>query len=168
MIKMNLFVIMIIAILISGCASHVSHTVMEVHSEETFITDMIPHHQEAVDASKIILSTENEELKELANNIIAAQEQEIEMMNNWLDEWYPQSSYKAMYHPMMPDLSSLSGEERDKAYLEGMIAHHQMAVQMAQDVLKLNPRPEVKELAENIITTQNAEIDQMRQMLKEY
>jgi uncharacterized protein (DUF305 family) len=167
--KMNLFLVMVVGVFLAGCANHSDSMIhMNVQSEETFITDMIPHHQEAVDSSKIILSTENEELKELANNIISAQEQEIEMMNNWLEEWYPSSTYTATYHAMMPNLNALSGNSRDKAYLEGMIMHHQMAVSMAQDMLKLESRPEVKELAENIITTQNSEIAQMRELLKEY
>jgi uncharacterized protein (DUF305 family) len=52
-----------------------------VNSEFDFTYLMIPHHQEAVDTSKILLqTTENPELIKLANNIIASQDKEINMM----------------------------------------------------------------------------------------
>ena len=49
-----------------------------------------------------------------------------------------------------------------------MVAHHQMAVQMAQQVLLLNPREEVADFAKEVIRVQTAEIDEMEEMLKNY
>ena len=52
-----------------------------VISEEQFIRDMIPHHQEAVDTSnQIVARGVNQEEKALAQNIIDAQTKEIAMM----------------------------------------------------------------------------------------
>lgn len=52
-----------------------------------FIQGMIPHHQGAVDMANIILEHgDDEEAKELARNIIKAQEEEIEWMKNWLND----------------------------------------------------------------------------------
>jgi uncharacterized protein (DUF305 family) len=50
----------------------------------------------------------------------------------------------------------------DKAFIEEMIPHHQMAVMMAQMLKSSTTRPEMKQLADNIIEAQNKEIEQMR------
>lgn len=139
-----------------------------VESEEEFIVEMIPHHQEAVDTSVVVLSsTQNEDLQVLAQDIIDAQENEISMMNGWLDEWYD-GGYEASYQNMMPDLESLEGADRDVAYIEGMIMHHMMAVMMAKQVIALEPREEVAQFAQDVIDVQSREIAQMREMLEQY
>ncbi|MBE9051461.1 DUF305 domain-containing protein [Nostocales cyanobacterium LEGE 11386] len=51
----------------------------------------------------------------------------------------------------------------DLRFLDGMILHHQGAVDMAEDALKKSQRPEIKKLADDIIKTQNQEITQMKQ-----
>lgn len=57
--------------------------------EKAFITDMIPHHQGAVDMAKLLLEdkTIRPELVKFANDIIAAQEAEIATMKMWLKDW---------------------------------------------------------------------------------
>ncbi len=141
--------------------------ISNIESEEEFIVEMIPHHQEAVDTSRVVLSTENEELRVLAQQIISAQVSEISMMNEWVDNWYG-GGYEANYQNMMPDLKALEGNEREIAYIEGMIMHHMMAVIMAKEVLALEPREEVVQFAQNVIEAQSREIAQMREMLNQY
>jgi uncharacterized protein (DUF305 family) len=51
----------------------------------------------------------------------------------------------------------------DKAFIEEMIPHHQMAVMMASMLKAGSQRPEMQKLADDIILAQTAEIDQMRQ-----
>ena len=67
---------------------------------------------------------------------------------------------------MMGDASDLErltvAEPFDKAFIEEMIPHHQMAVMMAQMLLRSANRPEMKQLAENIISAQTKEINDMR------
>lgn len=139
-----------------------------VESEEEFIVEMIPHHQEAVDTSLVVLeSTQNDDLRALAQDIVAAQENEISMMNGWLNNWYD-GGYEASYENMMPDLESLEGAERDVAYIEGMIMHHMMAVMMAEQVIELDPRAEVADFAQDGIEVQSREIAQMQEMLSQY
>ncbi|MEK7100600.1 MAG: DUF305 domain-containing protein [Patescibacteria group bacterium] len=69
---------------------------------------------------------------------------------------------------MVTELSELSGSSRDAEYLESMIVHHQSAVTMSQLLLETTRRPELKQLAENIIATQNTEITQMRGFLSQW
>lgn len=136
-------------------------------NEETFIVNMIPHHQEAIDSSLVVIAnTSNLKVKNLAQAVVDAQSKEITQMQGWLQSRYPHDALQSIYEPMMADLTHLSGTELDKAYLEGMIEHHQGAIQMANDVLMLaQRRPEVDQLATDIKTTQTAEITEMQKML---
>jgi uncharacterized protein (DUF305 family) len=52
---------------------------------------MIPHHQSAIDMAQVALAeTENPRIKDLAQNIVSAQEREISQMQSWREEWYPE------------------------------------------------------------------------------
>lgn len=155
----------LVLLLLLACTTHSDHGSMQhaqITSEEVFIAEMIPHHQEAVESSRLMLSSENEQVRALAQRIIAAQEQEIAMMQQWMQEWYPESTYHSAYQPMMGDLVHESG--RDDAYLNRMIAHHEAAIEMAKQAQELELRPEVQQLTEAIITTQEAEIAEMREL----
>ena len=68
---------------------------------------------------------------------------------------------------MMRDLSGLTGDALDRAFLEDMVGHHMMAVMMSQHLLANgdSTHPEVAELAERISDEQRAEIRQMRRWL---
>ncbi len=138
-----------------------------IGSEEQFVFEMIPHHQEAVDSAGIVFSeTENKDIKKLAGNIIITQTQEINMLEGWKKDWYGGSRYRADYVETMPNLEELSGEQQDRAFIEGMIVHHQMAVEMAQQVLELKPRKEIADFARDVIRVQGNEIKEMQEMLK--
>lgn len=54
----------------------------------------------------------------------------------------------------------------DKDYLTEMIEHHSMALLTSEEILQNTKSERVKKLAENIISTQEKEIDYMRQLLK--
>lgn len=67
---------------------------------------------------------------------------------------------------MVGDLKSKTGEARDIAFLEGMIAHHQGAIEMAQLVLASTKRTEIREMANGIISAQTTEIATMKEWLR--
>ncbi len=67
---------------------------------------------------------------------------------------------------MMPALDTLTWVQLDDAYIQWMIEHHQWAVSMAQGVLKLSPRAEVIQFANDVIRVQNSEITIMQNMLQ--
>ena len=65
----------------------------------------------------------------------------------------------------MAKLESLNGAEFDKLWLESMISHHRGAIEMVKAELANGDNVDAKSLATNIVTTQEAEIGQMKQML---
>jgi len=161
----NIFLIITVVFVLTACTSHDMMDHPQVTSEEIFIAEMIPHHQEAVDSSLLMLESQNTQVKSLAESIITAQEQEVSMMQEWMRQWYADSNYVSTYQNMMPDLTSLEGDDKDEAYLKGMIDHHEGAIMMAKQAQELELRSEVFELTEAIISTQEDEIKQINQIL---
>lgn len=144
-----------------------------------FIDGMIVHHQGAVEmAEEARLKSIRPEILELAEAIIAAQAEEIDLMNRWKNDWYPQAGPEPIAYdpasgasvPMTPaqiDAMKMSGDlgvmdaEFDLRFIQEMIPHHQGAVDMAADALDKSLRSEIRDLAHDIITTQQSEIDLM-------
>ena len=54
----------------------------------------------------------------------------------------------------------------NKDYLEEMIEHHSMAILTSDEILQKTKSERVKKLAESILTTQEKEIEYMKQLLK--
>ncbi|NEQ27465.1 MAG: DUF305 domain-containing protein, partial [Microcoleus sp. SIO2G3] len=54
-------------------------------------------------------------------------------------------------------------ETFDLRFVDGMIPHHEGAVAMAQDAIEKSNRPEIKQLAQEIIDAQEREISQLKQ-----
>jgi uncharacterized protein (DUF305 family) len=140
---------------------------MMVTSERAFIEGMIPHHQEAVKTASEVLSRggSTPAVRELATNIVKAQEREIEDMKQWYETWYgvPYED-RGTYMNMMRPLDALSGAELDRAFLEDMIPHHMGAIMMAKSVTPYLERAELRTLTEAIIATQAEEITTMREL----
>ena len=65
----------------------------------------------------------------------------------------------------MAKLQSLKGAEFDTLWLQSMIGHHQGAVTMANTEIAKGQSVDMITMAKNIVTAQQAEIDQMKQML---
>jgi uncharacterized protein (DUF305 family) len=142
---------------------------MTVTSEREFITGMIPHHQEAVDTANEVIERggTTPEIKQLVENIVVAQEVEIAEMKQWYADWYGEPySDNGEYIPMMRELENVSGTELDRMFLEDMIGHHMGAIMMARSVQPYIEHDEITELTEAIVSSQSAEIAQMRQMLQ--
>ena len=142
---------------------------MMVSSERAFIEGMIPHHQEAVDTAKEVIARggSTPEIKQLVEDIVVAQEAEIAVMKQWYQDWYGEAyTDNGEYMPMMRELENLSGAELDRVFLEDMIGHHMGAIMMARSVQPHIEHEEIAELTQAIVSTQSAEIAQMRQMLQ--
>lgn len=154
-----------------GMMGGMDHSMMMVKSEREFLEGMIPHHQEAVDTAKEVLARggSTPEIKKLAEDIIVAQEKEIAMMKEWYKSWYGEAyvADSRDYKPMMRDLSTLSGADLDRVFLEDMIMHHMGAVMMAQSVQPYIEHKEMTDLTKAIVETQTEEIELMRRLIRE-
>jgi uncharacterized protein (DUF305 family) len=59
--------------------------------DKVFIDAMIPHHQSAIDMAQVAHEKSKvPAIKDLAHNIMSAQQAEIEQMKQWRNEWYPE------------------------------------------------------------------------------
>lgn len=136
-------------------------------SEAEYLAEMIPHHEEAVRAAGELTRSPRPVMREFGEDIVRTQSAQIEQMREWLDAWYPGQREDTAYRPMMRDLSRLTGDALDRAFLEDMVGHHMMAVMMSQHLLVdgTSIRPEVDGLARQISDEQRAEIRQMRRWL---
>ncbi len=182
------------ALFLSGCTSPASdgHTDHQ-HTDEpvitgapagynaddvAFATNMIPHHQQAVELSALAPDrSTNQELIALSNQISAAQQPEIETMKVFLVQWkenpdtnsghggHGQAMQGMVDEPTMTTLQSLNGAEFDKLWLESMISHHQGAIEMAKAEIANGENVDAIGLAKSIVTAQETEIGQMKQML---
>lgn len=149
-----------------------------------FIDAMIPHHQGAVKMANVAQQkSKRPEIKNLADEIIKAQNQEITQMKKWRAAWYPKVGDKPMAYDakmghdmemsseqmqaMMMDIDlGAADAEFDLRFINAMIPHHEAAVVMAKDALQKSQRPEIKNLAQEIIKAQDIEINQMKQWRK--
>lgn len=73
---------------------------------------------------------------------------------------------ESMMGGMMAELEGKTEDEFDKAFLSEMIVHHQGAVEMAKSVLENSERPELINLANDIISAQTKEIGMMQNWQK--
>ena len=173
-----------------SATSSATGTAEEVSAEHNdadvmFAQMMIPHHQQAVEMSEMLLAKDEipAEVAAFAQKVIDAQGPEIERMNSMLTVWGEDpvdmgdmGDMEGMDHggmsgmmseEDMADLEQAQGTEAARLYLEQMTAHHKGAVDMAKDEAKDGQNPQAVQLAEQVIADQEAEITEMEQMLQE-
>ena len=75
---------------------------------------------------------------------------------------------QSMMLSMTAGLQGKTGDEFDKEFLNEMIVHHQGAVVMAQMALQNAKHSEIKKLSEDIISSQEGQINDMSQWLKSW
>ena len=140
-----------------------------------FTQMMIPHHQQAIAMSDIALDPNSQAsaaIIALATQIKGAQDPEISQMKNLLTNWGKSMEMGSMHHSSMMDgmlsleemdtLGQLKGAEFDKAWAKGMIAHHEGAIAMANEVLANGKNSEILALANAVVSGQSAEIKTLK------
>lgn len=149
-------------------------------ADVTFAQMMIPHHEQAVEMSELVLDAEGvpEEVTDLAERIRDAQGPEIEQMRAFLEAWdaeevpgHDMNDMNGMEMEGMmseSDLQALGdaeGAEAARLFLEGMVPHHEGAVAMAETEVADGENPEAVALAEEIVAAQEEEISEMESLL---
>ena len=141
-----------------------------------FMQDMIPHHQGAVAMAKTVLQYgKDPEVKAFAENVVKAQEGEINFMTAWLASTdrnalatsaeATKANAAAMAQMMTTMMVPYSGDA-DVDFVKGMIPHHQGAIDAAKVALQFAKDPAVLKLAQDIATAQESEITFMKAWLE--
>lgn len=175
----------------SGAYSVVDESAFSA-SDVMFAQMMIPHHEQALDMSLIALErSTNDAVRDLAQRIYEGQGPEIEQMETWSGDGAAMGgmSHEMPDGTMMPndmmggdmmdsstmagmasqeqlaELVSLDSPDFDILFLELMIEHHKGALAMVE-MIDNSTNSEARALAEEISSTQNAEIDEMTELLR--
>ncbi len=147
-------------------------------ADAMFAEMMRVHHEQALTLSDLVLAKDgiDPRVRTLAEQIKGAQGPEIDQMRGWLAGWGIQPGSLGDHSAHMEGMVSEADLDRLKAadagqgqrlFLEFMIAHHEGAVTMAQDQLRMGVNGQAKDLSGVIIGAQKKEIAQMRGLLKE-
>ena len=147
-----------------------------------FMQGMIPHHAQALEMTVLVAErTADETMERLAQRIELSQEDEIEMMQEWLrsrgqDVPGVDAHHAPGWEPMpgmltpeeMEGLAAAEGVAFDRLFLELMIKHHQGAVTMVENLLDQRGAAQDSQLfafTSDVTSDQTAEIDRMDAML---
>ncbi len=141
-------------------------------TDGAFITEMVPHHEMAIEMARVAQQrAEHPEIKQLAEDIIAAQQGEIQDLEDMHQRLYGEPvsdgehgtlGLDAQMMGMSMDVSMLeTAKPFDRAFIDKMIPHHQGAIQMARVELAEGQDQEAEDLATAIVNAQSREIEEM-------
>lgn len=140
-------------------------------ADHDFAMMMKHHHQSAIEMARSELAGgDDAQIKQMAEKIVNDQQREIASFDQFLQNHQPQagnSDYGARLMGMMTDVANINmeGGSLDAMFASMMIPHHQDAVKMAQEYLKVAKNQELKEIANNIISSQPKEVNAFQNWL---
>ncbi|MEP7187724.1 MAG: DUF305 domain-containing protein, partial [Roseiflexaceae bacterium] len=148
--------------------------------EQDFLMGMIPHHRSAVMMAKMAVEKASKpELRALAQQIIDSQNIEVQLMSNYLRDWYGmqppsgdmmsesmmQHMDMPMMHGTMPSMKAMmaqmdvlrmkTGKDFDVAFMSAMSEHHAMALMMAAPILVSSYHGDLYKLASEMTVAQS-------------
>ncbi len=167
-----------------GIGAHDSHSEATVEFDQLYLDMMLPHHASVIALSEAALPRLTDpRLIKMAGNIIAAQSNENELLTSWRTEWYgsgePETGDAAMMQMLdvmpvgaMDDMmmqmdpaaqvaAFCAAPNPDLAFIDQVIPHHQMAVDVSVIAVDKATHPELVTFAEGVITAQQGEIDEL-------
>lgn len=145
-----------------------------------FVLEMIPHHEGGINMAKAIVRYgSNPEVKKIAENIITSQSAQIPIMQQLKAKFEKEKpsnkadlekyikAYDKVKDTMFKEMEDVEITDNvDVNFLQEMIYHHEGAIGMANNILKYTKDPELKKLAENIVSTQSKGVEEMKSLLK--
>lgn len=149
-------------------------------SDAIFMRNMIPHHQQALEMSKLAAArTNSSEVLDISGRIEASQGDEIAFMEQWLlqrgepvrIEMHPHANHsmRGMATPeQMEALAAASATEFDRQFLTLMITHHEGALHMVEALMEQPGAaydPTLFEFTNDVTNDQSKEIEVMHGIL---
>lgn len=136
-----------------------------------YLQQTIDHHQMAIDMAELAVDRAiNNDLRALAQNIVANQTEERETMQTWLKDWYG-FEFEPEMNPgeerMMKEMSIMKGAEFEITFMRQMTMHHMAGINDAVPCTASAGHVELKGLCNDIASTQMREAEQMRQWLRD-
>lgn len=142
-----------------------------------FIGMMVPHHEQAIEMSDVLLASDvkDAQVRDLAQRIKDGQERENEQMRAWADEWGIQEDMElhskhianGMFQPAeLEQFATLKGDELRTAFLEMMHTHHAHVIDMTQGEVEGGGYAPLREMAQEMIDVQLAEMGEMEELLR--
>lgn len=156
-----------------------AHMMAEMHRatptgniDADFSRMMSTHHKGAVEMSELLLEKgNNQDLKAFAQKVIEAQNTEIGLMEKFTGQTEPSADHQAFQQDLNRSMSAMMDQnipihnDIDQDYAQQMIPHHQSAVDMAKVYLKYGKEPELLKLCIEVVKTQTAEIEHLKDWL---
>jgi uncharacterized protein (DUF305 family)/polyhydroxyalkanoate synthesis regulator phasin len=154
-----------------------------IPADVSFMQGMIIHHHQALLMSRLATQrTNNKTLLDLANRIDVSQADEIAFMQTWLrerEEIAPEPSKDHQEHSehnmagmatpaQMIQLAASKSTDFDRLFLKLMIAHHDGAITMVEDLREWPGStydPQLNEFASDVSNDQAVEIERMNGLL---
>src|SRR5262245_56786505 len=172
-----------------GCVRIASAAAAELYTPDdlSFLSHMIVHHEQALELAALVPSrTSREEFIRFARYVDGAQRAEIDQMKGLLD-LAAERGLQAPRHEMHGDppmagmlskaqmaaVAAAKGADFERLWLQGMIYHHQGALDMAraqqQRQFESSHSPYgIDVLVDDILVTQRAEITKMQGWLVQW
>ena len=146
-----------------------------------YIDMMIMHHQEGIEMAQMAQTKAvSPKVKALADRIVTDQQKDIAELQGHRNHWYAAkppmdpAMMSSMMQGMHPGMMSMEDTRRkllaadgaafDRLFLETMIHHHQMAIDMSKEARTKAEHAEIKEIARKTIAKQTAEIAEMNRL----
>jgi uncharacterized protein (DUF305 family) len=145
------------------------------YSDAAFVDSMVPHHEGAVEMAEVGLeNAEHEEIRQLSRDITESQQAEIETFGQIRDGLDGATTEEMSEEEMNEMMGMMDPQELaqqrpfDRAFIDAMTPHHESAIAMAEVALQESENPEIRRIAEDIVSAQEREIEQMRRWRQEW
>ena len=160
-------------------------TIEYTEADIRFLQGMISHHAQAMEMSDLATSrSAREEVDLLASRINLSQQDEISMMQDWLEDRgldvpavdaHHAEEFELMPGMLSPEqyeeLEQSSGSEFDRLYLQYMIEHHEGALEMVENLLDQfgsAQDPVLYAFTSDVTSDQTSEIERMTALLSSF
>lgn len=162
----------------SASASGSAGTSVRNAADTMFAQMMIPHHQQAIEMSDMLLAKQgiDQRVRDIAQKIKAEQGPEIKTLTSWLNAWGDPTSMSSgsmsggsmggmMSSGDMQKLQDASGVDAAKLFLTQMTQHHDSAISMAKQEVANGSNPDAVAMAKSIVSSQQQQMTQMKDLL---